>query len=226
MEIVYQDADIAVINKPKGLVVHPAAGNAQGTLVNALLYCLDGLSGINGEIRPGIVHRLDKDTSGLLVVAKNDTAHRDLEKQIKNREVKRVYQALVHGTPEPEDGAVNAPIGRHRTDRKKMAVVPDGRYALTHYRVLEHLGGSSLIEARLETGRTHQIRVHMASIGHPVIGDTVYGKGRETLGLKGQALHAIQLGFRHPASHEWVQFNAPLPDDFQQALEKLRTGQR
>lgn len=226
LDIVYEDADLVVVNKPRGMVVHPAAGNYRGTLVNALLnHCRD-LSGINRALRPGIVHRLDKDTTGLLVVAKNDTAHLDLACQIKERRVKRQYLALVHGHP-PQEGTVDAPIGRHPVHRKKMAVEPrHGRPAVTHFRVLERYPGYALVEARLETGRTHQVRVHMAYIGHPLLGDPVYAPRRPRLGLAGQALHACTLGFRHPRTGEYLEFRAPLPRDFEEVLEHLRDKPR
>ena len=209
LDIVYEDGDIAVVNKAQGMVVHPAAGNESGTLVNALLFHLTDLAGIGGEMRPGIVHRIDKDTSGLLVVAKNDAAHRHLAAQIAQKTAGRVYLAIVEGCPKAEAGAVNAPIGRHKTDRKKMAVVADGRSAVTHYRVLERYNGFSLLELKLETGRTHQIRVHMAYIGHPVAGDPVYGPNKPKLGLSAQALHAWQLHLVHPRTGEAMTFCAP-----------------
>ncbi len=222
LDIVYQDEYLAVINKPQGMVVHPAAGNADGTLVNALLFHLDGLSGINGETRPGIVHRLDKDTSGLLVVAKNDEAHKSLAKQIKDKAARRIYWAVVEGNVRNDKGTIDAPIGRHPVQRKKMAVTDRGRYAVTHYTVLERFGGFTLIEARLETGRTHQIRVHMAYIGYPVLGDPVYGHKRDAFGLAGQALHAKKLGFCHPGNGQWMEFEVPLPAYFEDLLKKLR----
>ncbi len=229
LDIVYEDSDLIVVNKPKGMVVHPAAGNYTGTLVNALLYhCKDGLSGINGVIRPGIVHRIDKDTSGLLVVAKNDEAHNSLAMQIKEHKADRVYLAVTVGNPKQDEGTVNKPIGRHPTERKKMAITENGREAITHYKVLERFSGFALCEMHLETGRTHQIRVHMASIGHPLLGDSVYG-GAGTLFEKkhpsvvfGQTLHAAALGFCHPKSGKYMLFKSELPKDFEEILRLLR----
>ena len=220
IDIVYEDADIAVIDKPKGMVVHPAPGNPNGTLVNALMYHLSGLSGIGGELRPGIVHRIDKLTSGLIVVAKNDMAHASLAAQLKEHSARRTYIAIVDGNIKEDRGTVDAPIGRHPVDRKRMAVVKDGRDAITHWRVLERYGPYSLIEARLETGRTHQIRVHMAHIKHPVAGDTVYGCVKPRLGLDGQALHAARLELTHPSTGERMTFKAKVPDYFAFALKK------
>lgn len=223
LEIVYQDQDLAVVFKPSGMVVHPAAGNETGTLVNALLKHLDNLSGIGGEIRPGIVHRIDKDTSGLLLVAKNDVAHLSLSEQIRAHSVHRVYRAIVIGGFKADSGTVDAPIGRHPTDRKRMAIVPDGREAVTHWSVLEPLRGATLIECRLTTGRTHQIRVHMASIGHPVLGDPVYGPKRSPYPVAGgQLLHACRIGFVHPRTGEEMIFEAPPEERFTMWLEKLR----
>lgn len=223
LDILYQDADVAVVFKPSGMVVHPAAGNERGTLVNALLKHLDNLSGIGGEIRPGIVHRIDKDTSGLLLVAKNDRAHVSLSDQIRAHSVHRAYQAIVIGNLRDDEGFVDAPIGRHPTDRKRMAVVPGGREARTNWRVLERLRGATLIEARLTTGRTHQIRVHMASIGHPVLGDPVYGPKKSPYPVaSGQLLHAFQIGFVHPVTGEEMRFTAPPEPRFLEWLEKLR----
>lgn len=223
LDILYQDADVAVVFKPSGMVVHPAAGNERGTLVNALLKHLDNLSGIGGEIRPGIVHRIDKDTSGLLLVAKNDRAHVSLSDQIRAHSVHRAYQAIVIGNLRDDEGFVDAPIGRHPTDRKRMAVVPGGREARTNWRVLERLRGATLIEARLTTGRTHQIRVHMASIGHPVLGDPVYGPKKSPYPVAGgQLLHAFQIGFVHPVTGEEMRFTAPPEPRFLEWLEKLR----
>ena len=234
LDVVYEDADLIVINKPSGMVVHPAPGNESGTLVNALMaHCGNSLSGINGEIRPGIVHRIDKDTSGLLVCAKNDDAHVFLSSLLKTHEIRRVYHAIVVGNLREDEGTVDAPIARHRTDRKRMAVypkgTPDAREAVTHYRVMERYPGFTYAEMRLETGRTHQIRVHMSSISHPLIGDPVYG-GRKTPFekkhaklLDGQCLHAAELSFPHPRTGEVMTFHAPLPDNFCRVLEILRS---
>lgn len=226
LNILYQDDDVAVVFKPSGMVVHPAAGNESGTLVNALLARLDNLSGVGGEIRPGIVHRIDKDTSGLLLVAKNDRAHVSLSEQIKAHSVHRAYMAIVIGNLREDEGFVDAPIGRHPTDRKRMAVVPGGREARTNWFVRERLRGATLIEARLTTGRTHQIRVHMASIGHPVLGDPVYGPKKSPYPVTGgQLLHAYRIGFVHPATGEEMLFEAPPEERFQKWLEKLRLTQ-
>ena len=223
LDIVYQDEDLAVVFKPSGMVVHPAAGNESGTLVNALLARLDNLSGIGGEIRPGIVHRIDKDTSGLLLVAKNDRAHVSLSEQIKAHTVSRAYKAIVIGGFRQDEGTVEGPIGRHPSDRKRMAVVPGGREATTHWTVLERLRGATLIEARLTTGRTHQIRVHMASIGHPVLGDPVYGPKRSPYPVAGgQLLHAYCIGFTHPRTGERMRFEADPEPRFTEWLQKLR----
>ncbi len=220
IEVVYEDEDIAVINKPQGMVVHPAPGNYTGTLVNALLFKMKDLSGINGKLRPGIVHRLDKDTSGLIVIAKNDDAHVKLQQQIQSKEAKRVYMALAYGIVK-ENVRVEQPIGRHRTDRKKMAVVPEGRFAATNFSVLEHFKGYTLVRADLETGRTHQIRVHLAYIGHSVVGDPVYGRKDHPFKLNGQLLHAAELSLNHPRTGERMTFTAPLPDYFVNVLNKL-----
>ena len=210
LEILYQDADLAVVYKPSGMVVHPAAGNPDGTMVNALLQHLDRLSGIGGEIRPGIVHRIDKDTSGLLLVAKNDFSHASLSEQIKAHSVQRAYMAIVQGGMREDCGTVEGPIGRHPTDRKKMAIVPGGRDAVTHWRVLEELKGATLLECRLTTGRTHQIRVHMASIGHPLLGDPLYGPKKMPYPVQGgQLLHAFRIGFVHPRTGKEMLFEAP-----------------
>ena len=223
LDIVYEDEDITVVNKPKGMVVHPAPGNWSGTLVNALMYhCGDSLSGINGEIRPGIVHRIDKDTSGLLVVAKNDRAHQSLAEQIQVHSAGRRYFAVVYGCPREETGTIQAPIARHPVDRKKMAVLAGGREAITHYQVLEHYQGYTLMKFRLETGRTHQIRVHMAHIGHPIIGDPLYGPAKDKWKLQGQCLHAGELELTHPVTGERMLFEAPLPEYFEKVLQKLR----
>ena len=223
IDIIYQDGDLAVVFKPSGMVVHPAAGNARGTLVNALLGRLDNLSGIGGEIRPGIVHRIDKDTSGLLLVAKNDFSHVALSEQIRAHTVKRAYRAIVIGGFREDAGTVEGPIGRHPTDRKRMAIVPGGREAVTHWTALEPLRGATLIEARLTTGRTHQIRVHMASIGHPVLGDPVYGPKKSPYPVEGgQLLHAFRLGFVHPRTGEEMLFEADPEPRFTEWLRKLR----
>ena len=223
LDILYQDADLAVVFKPSGIVVHPAAGNARGTLVNALLARLDNLSGIGGELRPGIVHRIDKDTSGLLLVAKNDFSHVALSAQIKAHTVDRAYRAIVIGGFREDGGTVEGPIGRHPTDRKKMAIVQGGRDAVTHWTVLERLRGATLIEARLTTGRTHQIRVHMASIGHPVLGDPVYGPKRSPYPVAGgQLLHAYRIGFIHPRTGEHMLFEAEPEPRFTEWLHKLQ----
>lgn len=224
LDIVYEDSDLLVVNKPKGMVVHPAAGNYDGTLVNALLYhCRDNLSGINGVLRPGIVHRIDKNTSGLLIVAKNDMAHKYLAAQIKEHSFTREYEAIVIGNMKDDRGTINAPIGRHHVDRKKMTVTDhNSKNAITHYEVLERLKGYSYIKCILETGRTHQIRVHMAYIGHPVSGDEVYGNKREKTGFEGQCLHARKIGFIHPRTEEYMEFSSELPEYFSKYLDKLR----
>lgn len=224
IDIVYEDDDLLVVNKPKGMVVHPAPGNNDGTLVNALMFhCGDRLSSINGVIRPGIVHRIDKDTSGLLIVAKNDFAHLKLAEQIKEHSFTRKYKAVVHGNLKDDEGTVDAPIGRNPKDRKKMAVTEqNSRSAVTHYKVLERFGDYTFVECRLETGRTHQIRVHMAYKGHPVAGDLVYGPKNTPTELKGQCLHAGLIGFVHPRTGEYLEFEAPLPEYFEKYLKKLR----
>ena len=227
LDIVYEDQDVIVINKPKGMVVHPAAGHATGTLVNALLYhCGSSLSGINGILRPGIVHRIDKDTTGLLMVCKNDAAHTALSEQLAVHSITRRYLALVRGNIRQEEGTVDLPIARSDKDRKKMAVASPGkgRRAVTHFRVLEHFRDAALLECRLETGRTHQIRVHMAHIGHPLFGDPVYGIKKDPYIGEGQFLHAAVLGFRHPSTGEYMEFTAPLPEYFSRMLEKLRNN--
>lgn len=223
LDIVYQDEAVAVVNKPQGMVVHPSAGHASGTLVNALLYHIKDLSTINGVVRPGIVHRIDKDTSGLLMIAKNDQAHQALAEELKAKKSLRKYLAIVHGNLPTDRGVIEAPIGRSDKDRKKQAVMAKGKPALTRFQVLERFGAYSLVELTLETGRTHQIRVHMAYIGHPVAGDPVYGP-RKTLTGQGQFLHAQTLGFTHPISGEELVFTAPAPAIFQETLEKLREG--
>lgn len=224
LDIVYEDDDMLVVNKPQGMVVHPAAGNYTGTLVNALLYyCKDSLSGINGEKRPGILHRIDKDTSGLLLVAKNDTAHRGLAEQIKEHTLTRAYKALVHGNFRCDSGTVDEPIGRHPVDRKKMAVTyRNSRSAVTHFRVLERYGRYTLLECRLETGRTHQIRVHMSTHGHPIVGDKTYGVKKEEFRLSGQLLHAYKVGFIHPTKNVYMEFESPLPPYFEKICKMLK----
>ena len=225
LDVVYEDADVIVVNKPVGLVVHPAPGHPDGTLVNALLYhCGDSLSGINGELRPGIVHRIDRDTSGLIIAAKNDAAHLSLAAQLEDHTLSRVYECLVQGNLREHEGTIDAPIGRSPKDRKKMAVVAGGRRAVTHYRVLGRYSGCTHAQCRLETGRTHQIRVHMAYTGHPLLGDTVYG-GRAVKGLAGQCLHARRLTFVHPRTGVPITVECPLPDWFTAVLNKLERGQ-
>lgn len=225
LDIVYEDEDVIVVNKPQGMVVHPAAGNQSGTLVNALLYhCGDNLSAINGVIRPGIVHRIDKDTAGLLIVAKNNESHLKLSEQLKSRKAARRYYALVNGRVK-SDGTVNKSIARHPKDRKKMAVVSGGREAITHYHVLENFDGYTLLECVLETGRTHQIRVHMASIGHSLVGDRLYGIAKEKIKTDGQLLFAKTIGFVHPRTGEYMEFSADLPDWFEDILNKLRRSE-
>lgn len=221
IDIVYEDEYLAVINKPQGLVVHPAAGHESGTLVNAIMYKIKDLSGINGELRPGIVHRLDKDTSGLLVVAKNDFAHIALQEQIQKRIAKRSYVAIVDGILSAPKAIIEAPVGRHKTDRKKMAVVNGGRAAKTHIELIKQYRDFAYIRANLDTGRTHQIRVHMAYIGHSVVGDPLYGKKKNPFGLKCQALHAEKLSFLHPKTNEPMEFHAPLPQYFIDTLDLL-----
>ena len=223
LDIVYEDEDVAVINKPKGLVVHPAAGHQDDTLVNGLLYAMgDSLSGINGELRPGIVHRIDRDTSGLIIAAKNDFAHVRLAAQLQDHTLARTYRCIVMGNLREDAGTVNAPIGRCPADRKKMAVVAGGRNAVTHWTVLERYPGVNYVECRLETGRTHQIRVHMAYIGHPILGDTVYGNKKPVPGLQGQCLHAVGLKFIHPRTGELVELTCGLPEEFEKQLKKYR----
>ena len=223
LDIVFEDNDILVVNKPKGMVVHPAAGNYSGTLVNALMYhCGDSLSGINGVMRPGIVHRIDKNTSGLLMVAKNDNAHRQLASQIKEHSFKREYEAVVYGNIKEDSGTINLPIARHPVKRKQMAVVEGGREAITHFEVIERFQGFTHLRLRLLTGRTHQIRVHLSFLGHPVAGDEVYGPKKVITSLKGQCLHAKKLGFVHPVTHEYMEFDSRLPDYFKDFLAKLK----
>ena len=224
LDILYEDDDVLIVNKPKGMVVHPSAGHTSGTLVNAVMaHCGEHLSGINGVLRPGIVHRIDKDTTGALLICKDDIVHRDLAEQLKKHSIKRRYRAVVQGNLKEDEGTVNAPVGRHATDRKNMAINhKNGKEAITHYKVLERFGQATYIECRLETGRTHQIRVHMASLGHPLLGDTVYGSSKNPYHLQGQALHAMILGFVHPITGEYLEFEAPLPEYFSKLLEKLR----
>lgn len=223
LSILFEDEDVIVVNKPKGMVVHPAAGHYSGTLVNALLYhCKDSLSGINGVLRPGIVHRIDKDTTGSLLVCKNDASHECIARQLANHSIHRVYHAIVIGELKEDEGTIDKPIGRHPTERKKMAVNElHGKRAVTHYRVLKRFRGYTYIECRLETGRTHQIRVHMASIGHPLLGDEVYSRAKNNFHLQGQTLHAKILGFVHPVTGEYIETDAPLPEYFEQLLHKL-----
>ena len=223
LDILYEDQDILVVNKPKGMVVHPAPGHYTGTLVNAIMYhCKDNLSGINGVMRPGIVHRIDMDTTGSLLICKNDRAHQALAKQLKEHSITRKYHAIVHGRLKEDEGTIDKPIGRHPIDRKKMSVhCTNGREAVTHYRVLKRFQQFTYIECQLETGRTHQIRVHMSSIGHPILGDQVYGPAKCPYKLQGQTLHAKVLGITHPTTGEYMEFDAPLPDYFQGLLEKM-----
>ncbi len=226
LDIVYEDADVIVVNKPKGLVVHPAPGHPDGTLVNALLYhCGDSLSGIGGEKRPGIVHRIDRDTSGLIIAAKNDAAHTALAAQLQDHTLARTYECIVVGNLREDSGTVNAPIGRSPSDRKKMAVVAGGRSAVTHWQVLARYPGFTHVRCRLETGRTHQIRVHMASIGHPILGDTVYGSRKPVPGLQGQCLQAVGLRFLHPRTGQPVVLSCPRSEEFEAQLRKLRAKQ-
>lgn len=222
LEIVYEDHDVLVVNKPKGMVVHPAAGNYSGTLVNAILYHCKSLSSINGVIRPGIVHRIDKDTSGLLMIAKNDMAHRSLADQLAAHHITRAYRAVVYNNFQDDTGTVNAPIGRDPKNRLKMAVTQlNSKEAITHYKVLQRFGSFTYLECRLETGRTHQIRVHMAHINHPLLGDAVYGPKKKVLGVETQMLHAKVLGFHHPSTGEYMEFDSPLPQEFVTVLKKL-----
>lgn len=225
LDILYEDDSILMVNKPKGMVVHPSAGHYTGTLVNAVLWhCQGQLSGINGVSRPGIVHRIDKDTTGVLVVCKNDAAHNAVAAQLKEHSITRKYRAIVHGVLKEDEGTVDAPIGRHPTERKKMASgVKNGKRAVTHYRVLERFQGYTYVECQLETGRTHQIRVHMASIHHPLLGDTVYGPAKDSHHLEGQTLHAMVLGLIHPVTGEYLEVEAPLPEYFENLLKKFRT---
>ncbi|ACQ52411.1 RluA family pseudouridine synthase [Clostridium botulinum] len=222
LDIIYEDKDVIVVNKPQEMVVHPAPGVYSGTLVNALLNHCKDLSGINGVARPGIVHRIDKDTSGILVVAKNDISHNNLAAQFKEHSISRVYMALVEGIIKDEQGTIEAPIGRHPVDRIKMAVVKDGRHAVTHYKVIERFKNHTLVECRLETGRTHQIRVHMSHIMHPLVGDPVYGYKKQRFNLKGQMLHAKLLGFIHPTTRQYVEFESELPEYFKKIIKILK----
>jgi len=224
LDILYEDQDILIVNKPKNMVVHPAPGHYEGTLVNAVMYhCKGALSGINGVMRPGIVHRIDKDTTGSIIICKNDAAHNAIAKLLKTHDLIRKYRAIVYGNVKAEQGTVDAPIGRHPNDRKKMAVnEKNGKHAVTHYKVLERFEQYTYIECQLETGRTHQIRVHMASIGYPLLGDTVYSNRKSPFHLEGQVLHAMTIGFVHPTSGEYVEFEAPLPDYFEKLLKVLR----
>lgn len=225
IEIIYEDNDIIVVNKPKGLVVHPANGNPDGTLVNAIMaICKESLSGIGGELRPGIVHRLDKDTSGLLIVAKNDRAHINMSEQIKNHEVRKIYIALVRGVVQEDEATIDMPIGRSTKDRKKMAVVKDGKNAVTHFKVLKRYPKYTLLEIKIDTGRTHQIRVHMAEIGHPVVGDMIYSNGKNDFGVEGQMLHAKSLDFKHPITGVKMHLEADLPEYFERIIEGEEIG--
>ena len=225
LDILYEDKDILIVNKHKDMVVHPAPGHYEGTLVNAIMFhCKDELSGINGVLRPGIVHRIDKDTTGSIIICKNDEAHRKIAQQLKEHSITRKYRAIVYGRIMEEEGTVNAPIGRHPTDRKKMAInEKNGKPAVTHYKVLERFDKYTYIECQLETGRTHQIRVHMTSIGHPLLGDEVYGNAKCPFKLEGQTLHAMTIGFIHPTTGEYVEYEAPLPEYFEHLLQILRT---
>ena len=222
LDVVYEDADVIVVNKPSGMVVHPAPGHPDGTLVNALLHhCAGSLSGIGGALRPGIVHRIDRDTSGLIIAAKNDAAHQFLSAQLADHTLARTYECIVVGNLRADSGTVDAPIARHPTDRKRMAVVSGGRKAVTHWEVIARYPGYTHVRCRLETGRTHQIRVHMAYIGHPILGDTVYGAKKEVASLTGQCLHAVALRFIHPRTHETVELSCPLPEEFTAMLKKI-----
>lgn len=222
LSVLYEDDDVLVVDKPKGMVVHPAAGHYSGTLVNAVMFhCKDNLSGINGVLRPGIVHRIDMDTTGSILICKNDRAHNDIAQQLKEHSICRRYRAIVCGVIKEDEGTISAPIGRDKKDRKKMAVTPDGKEAVTHFKVLERFREHTYIECKLETGRTHQIRVHMASKGYPLLGDEVYGKGKAKYKCQGQCLHAMTLGFVHPVSGAYIETNAPLPEYFKHLLEVL-----
>lgn len=225
LDIIYEDKDVLIVNKPKNMVVHPAPGHYEGTLVNAIMYhCHNDLSGINGVLRPGIVHRIDKDTTGSLIICKNDEAHRKIAEQLKEHSITRKYRAIVYGRISNDKGVVDAPIGRHPTDRKKMAINErNGKPAITHYKVLERFEKYTYIECQLETGRTHQIRVHMTSIGHPLLGDEVYGNAKCPFKLEGQTLHAMTIGFIHPSTNQYVEYEAPLPEYFERLLQILRS---
>ncbi len=228
LDIIYEDSDLLIVNKPKGMVVHPSAGHYSGTLVNGIMYhCKDSLSGINGEIRPGIVHRIDMDTTGSLIVCKNDFSHVNIAEQIKVHSVNRIYEGIVYGNVKEEEGTIEGPIGRHPIERKKMAInEKNGKPAITHYKVLERFGNYTYMQFKLETGRTHQIRVHMSSIGHPLLGDTLYSSGKSAFkNLQGQTLHAKTIGFIHPSSGEYVEFEAPLPAYFTKLLSQLKKQQ-
>ena len=223
LDILYEDNDVILINKPKGMVVHPAAGHYSGTLVNALLYhCKDNLSGINGVLRPGIVHRIDMDTTGVIIACKNDKAHQNIAKQLAEHSIARRYVAIVNGNLKEDEGVVDAPIARAKNDRKKMAVDKDGKTAVTHYKVLERLKNYTYIECVLETGRTHQIRVNMSYINHPLLGDEIYSGKKESMKLQGQCLHAVVLGFIHPTTNEYMEFEAPIPEYFNEILKKFK----
>lgn len=226
LDVLYEDSDLLIINKPKGMVVHPSAGHYSGTLVNALMhYCKDDLSGINGVMRPGIVHRIDMDTTGSLLVCKNDYTHNDIAEQLKVHSITRVYHAIVHGVLKEDEGTINAPIGRHPVDRKKMSINhKNGKEAVTHYKVLKRFKNYTYIECRLETGRTHQIRVHMASMSHPLLGDAVYGPAKCPYKLQGQTLHAKTIGINHPRTGEYLEIDAPLPEYFSDLLKKLENS--
>lgn len=228
LDILYEDEDLLIVNKPKGMVVHPSAGHYSGTLVNGIMYhCKDSLSGINGEIRPGIVHRIDMDTTGSLIVCKNDASHVNVAEQIKVHSVKRIYEGVVYGNVKADEGTIEGPIGRHPIERKKMAINErNGKPAITHYKVLERFGNYTYMQFQLETGRTHQIRVHMSSIGHPLLGDTLYSNGKSPFkSLQGQTLHAKTIGFIHPSNNKYVEFEAPLPDYFEKLLIQLKNHQ-